>query len=106
MISSASNSQQYGHASGTSSGTNVSSNTSSSVQSSQSTQSTHSVSTGSDQLEAGSGGFRNAWARQLEERNVQGSGVATEHQRVENARQSQQTQTVADLLSQERQKKV
>ena len=101
MISSASNSQQHHQVGGASSASAASSHTSPSVNSAPST------STGSDQLEEGKNGFQNAWLRQLDqEKRVQGSGVAEEHKRVDNMQQAQHTQRVADLLSQERQKKV
>ncbi len=102
MISSASNSQQYHQVAGTSSASAAAS-----THASPSVNSAQSTSTGNDQLEEGKNGFQNAWLRQLDqEKRVQGSGTAEEHKRVENMQQTQHTQRVADLLSQERQKKV
>jgi hypothetical protein len=101
MISSASNTQQNHHVSGTSSPSNISTSTSASVNSAQSTSSSN------DTLEESKNGFKNAWLRQLDqEKRVQGTGAAEEHKRVEHLQQTNRVQTVADMLAQERNKKV
>ena len=103
MISSASNTQQYQHVGGTSSASHVAASSATSVSSA----SAPSTSSTGDQLEEGKNGFKNAWLRQLDqEKRVQGTGAAEEHTRVENMQQSNRSQTVADMLAQERHKKV